>query len=459
MAPDNRVVRGTGAFSVQLPYSSTFTVTLGVSQTTQDQAFIPLTSNSALTLAGGLHANDLAALPAQSLNGKVMTVVQDYRLVGRPLPKLYGTLRIREEKLDDQTPSLSFLTGYSPADQSITLPSVKSPAPESEAWSRRNDVYGLDADYSINRYVDVSLLVERRTRVHPEPREVPRDGENVFGGGVRARPLDNLNVTANYKYGQRKMDSFDVTTYDDGSGALAERAFLRRFDIADRNQSVFNGAATWSPSEKLDLTFSGWWNKDNYKNSLIGLQSVQNTQVFGEAGVHPSSIVDLSGGFGYGQMKSTQAGGEGTFYTDVTKGLPWTSNVDDKNVYAFAHASWWAQPKKVQLATQYTFTRDLQVNALSQPADPVKALDLPPGFYRTHDVSVEAHWYYTAGLEFGCRYDYVQYDVNDWLAQSIPYVNVNPSLAVPTSAAGFFLGNNKLSYTANMVQVFATRRF
>ena len=173
MWPDNHVVRGNAAFSVQLPYSSTFTASLGISQTTQEQSFIPVTINTKQyggavgDSAAGVMGNSLAALPAANLGGKVMSIVQDYRLTGRPAPRLFGTLRFREEKLDDQTPELAFIHGIAATDQSVTRLASASAAVVSEAWSNKKAVFGLDADYSLTSQFDVSLLAEHRTRTHP----------------------------------------------------------------------------------------------------------------------------------------------------------------------------------------------------------------------------------------------------------------------------------------------------
>jgi MtrB/PioB family decaheme-associated outer membrane protein len=460
--PDNRVVRGTGVFSLNLPYSSVFTATLGISRTTQEQAFIPITMNTRQwggavgDSAAGLRANSLAALPALNLGGKVMSITQDYRLTGRLVPALNTTLRVREEKLDDQTPSLAFIHGVSATDQSVSRLASASAANETEEWSNTKDVFGLDADYAVNSKANVGLLAEHRIRKHPL-REVEKDAENVFGANVRLRPMDNVSVTGSYKYGQRKQDSFDAGAYDG-----TERSDMRRLDLANRNQSIFNATAMWAPSEMLDLSVSGWWSKDDYPDTRIGLQSSENAQVFGEAGIHPTAVLDLTGGFGYGRIKGKQAGVEGGSTADpAVLSDPWSSNVDDKNVYAYANASWWAKPKKVRFDVQYTFTRDLQINTLADTLTamtPGLDISLPGAFYRTHELALEGRWFYTAGLELGARYEYTKYDVSDYMNQAIPYLDVNPT-SPSTAATAIYMGNNRMSFKANRIQVFATRRF
>ncbi len=457
-APDNNLLRGRIVGSWQLPYASTFTATIGVSQTTQKQDFLPMTVNPFQLAKYG--STGLLDLERGNLDGKVTDVVQDYRLTGRPFANFYGTLRFRQEKMDDQTPTLGLPNGFINYDQGWSRGAV-----ESEAASNTKTIYGLDADYSLGKRADVSILVEGRQRELPDWREVTKDAEGILGGKLTLRPLDNLDASVGYQYGQRRMDSFILDAYDG-----AEWPLFRRYDVADRNQSKLNGEISWSPVEKLDLSVSGWWSKDDYPNSTWGLQSVDNTQVFGEGTVHAVRNLDLSGGFGYGLQKSDQASIENgtSVVADTTARAPWTANLEDKSVYAFARADWWAKSRKLQVTADYTFTRDMQTYDFSNywirsaagilPAATTTAIDLPSDLYRMNDAALTAKWHYSPQFDLGCTYGYTQYDVADALYQNIPYVNVNPTNA-GSAATAIFLGNGKLNYTAHRFQVFATRRF
>jgi hypothetical protein len=152
--------------------------------------------------------------------------------------------------------------------------------------------------------------------------------------------------------------------------------------------------------------------------------------------------------------------------SDTTARAPWTADLEDKSVYAFARAEWWARPTKLQIAADYTFIRDFQtyefantrIASISGILPTATATDLAPALYRTNDAALTATWHYAPQVELGCTYGYTQFDVHDVLAQNVPYVNVNPT-NVGSAATGIFLGNAKLSYTAHRFQVRATRRF
>lgn len=470
MAPDNRVVRGRFSFGYQLPYASTFTATFGVSQTTQDQAFAPMTVNSAINAI----SKDSLLLATPGLQGKVMDIVQDYRLTGRPVSKLYATLRFREEKMDDQTPAMALPYGFVNYDNSWSRPADPRLAPEAEAWGHKTDVLGLDASYALTSQVDVSLVAERRTRER-DHREVEKDAENVFGGRLHVRPMDGVELSGGYKYGQRTQDSFNVLDYGDSNYVThtytyAEWPAFRRYDVADRNQTVSDAQASWSPNDKVELSATGWWSKDEYPNSPYGLQSTDNNQYLGELTFHATKTLDLSGGFSYGVSNSDQSSIENgtSVVADTTARAPWKANLKNKSNFGFAKAEWWAMPKKLQVTGEYTFTRSFDTYAFSNnsiasaagilPAATTTAINLPADMYRLHEVQLTGVWHYTATLELGGRYTYSKYDVNDALSQNVRMLNTNPTNAA-SAATGMFMGNSKLSFTANQVQVFATRRF
>jgi MtrB/PioB family decaheme-associated outer membrane protein len=460
-APDNDVARGRVVASWQLPYASTFTATVGVSQTTQKQDFPAMTVNDTILVRSRVGTDSLA-LERGNLEGKVMDIVQDYRLTGRPVANFYGTLRFRQEKMEDKTPLLGLPYGFVNYDQAWSRT-----AAETEAASNTKTVFGFDGDYSFTKQVDLSVLVEHRMRDLPEWREVVKDAENVFGAKLHLRPMDNLDAAVGYQMGQRRMDAFIEEAYDG-----AEWADLRRYDVADRDQTKFDGSVSWSPSTLLDLSVSGWLGKDDYLDTKYGLQSVENTQVFGEGTVHAAKNLDLSGGFGYGQQKGKQASIENpnAGESDTMSVAPWTANLEDKSAYGFARMDWWNKGKKFQVTTEYTFTRDMQSYDFAHVILPsasgiipanvaaTTAINWPNSFYRVHDVALTTTWHYAPQTDVGCTYGYTSADFADQLYQNVPYVNVNPT-NVATGASAIFLGASRTGYVAHRFQVRASRRF
>ena len=456
--PDNTVTRGRVAYSAQLPKATTFTATVGVSQAKQDDAFLPYTSNTAIAYSR------LDSLPEKKVEAEVQTVVTDFRLTGRPADKLFGTLRFHTENNDNKTPVIDF-QGFSPYDQSFTVGAI-----ENEQWGMNQMNVGLDLSYELSSMADLSLLAEHRAREH-DLREVEKDKENVFGVGLRLRPMDDVDVTANWRMGQRRFDSLNEEDYQNAAGVFVEPSGLQRYDVADRDQNSANGAISWTPNSRFDVTVSTTWTKDDYKDATYGLQNADNLVLFVDGTLRMTKTLDLTGGYGFGQMKSKMASNEvsaaaryDTLYT-----TNWFLDEKDQNVYVFMNAEWRMKPKFTWKA-DYTLSRSMnkydfssfrvapRVAPVVPPAAFVPAQDVPNTFYRTHDVTLEARWKWTAQMDLACQFQYVQFDVADFAVEEAPILGGSLSGTTFTPNA-IYLGDWYHDYTARRVAFLATRRF
>lgn len=450
--PDNRVVRGRVAYSAQLPKASTFTATVGMSKATQDDNFLPFTSNRLLAYS------NLDSLPQKNVEAEVTTIVMDVRLTGRPASKLFGTLRYRSEDNQNDTPTLDF-KGFSPYDQGFTVGVI-----ENHQFAASNTNLGLDLDYELADWADLSVLGEHRTRTH-EHREVEEDAENVFGLGLRLRPLDAVDFSMNWRMGQRRLDTFLEEDYQNAAGQQIEPVGLQRYDVGDRDQNMLTGSLNWVVGPRLDVSVSSSWSKDEYVDAKYGLQDADNILLFVEGTIHASKTFDVSGGYGFGQVKTTMASSEysASFRPDTAATMDWWIDEQDRNIYVFTNAEWQVKPKVVVKA-DYTFSRSLNdydfsnVTTVRNGSRRAEAIDVPSTFYRSHDVTLEARWKWTASMDLAVQGQYVQFDVDDFAVDNIPLLGGSLSGSTFTPNA-IYLGDSYRDYTARRVAVLATRRF
>ena len=441
LAPDNHVVRGNLALGVRLPRAATFSATLGLSRTEQDDAFLPFTINTAIA------ERSLDSLPARSLNGKMTQFTQDYRLTGEPVGRLFGTLRFHSDHLDNQTPEYTFI-GQAIADQQWTAGAVSN-----KPFGNSNWVAGVDADADLTDWVGLSLLGERRRSEHTD-REVDADNENVFGGSLKLHPDMDVSLSGGWTHRQRKLDHFEIAEYEDANGSLTEQAGLRRFDVADRNQDAATADLDWALGRRVDLSVQYQYTKNDYPNSVFGLQNTEQSVVEGEATLHLPRQFDVSGGYGFGQNITNQASNESnhTPPPDADAATNWSANLRDRNVYIFSRAQWWAMPKKLLLSADYSFSRAIGDFNLANAAN--TAVDVPGTLYRLHDLQVEARWRLRYDLDIAGRYGFEEYDVSDFAAQNIPLLGLTAG-----SATAIYLGDSYQGYKAHRVALLASRRF
>ncbi len=439
LAPDNRLVSGQVALGYRLPRRTTFSATVGASQGTQDDAFLPFTINSAIA------QRSLDSLPARSLDGKRVSVRQDYRLTTRAWPGVSGTLRFHSSHVDNQTPELSFIGGVR-GDQSFSRGERKN-----HPYGHTHSVLGADLDFRVAGPLGVGVLVERRTRDRTF-REIEKDDENVFGAHASADLTDDLSLSANVRVAERTLDAFHDSDYKNAAGVFIEQPKLRRFDVANRKQTAGGADVSWQPVRWFGVDAQYGYQLNDFPDSRYGLGREEQHLVVTEATLRPRPRVALSGGYGFGQAETEQNSNETNASAPPTDdaATDWTATIKDRNVYVFGNAEWWAIERRLAFTAAYEFTRALGDYRFRL----TPSVSLPTTLYRRHDAQLGARWRLQHSTEIGGRWSYEEYDVTDVLNENIPLLQFTG-----TSATAIYLGDSHQDYRAHRLEVLATRRF
>jgi len=438
LAPDNTVMRGNMSLGLRLPRSSMLAATLSVSEGKQDDPFLPYTINSLLP------QSSLDSLPAHSLDARMRTVTQDYRLTGRPLPSVWGVLRYHDDNITSKTPEL-FFTGFSPTDASFTA----SPEENSPFGSRRSTL-GTDVNWNIAPWAGVSVLAEVTHRTRTD-REVTDDKESVLGGHFDLHPGDALSLSGGFRQGDRKEDAFDTQFMLDSG----DKATLRRYDVANRRQSAADATLTYDFGPQLETTVDYTFTLNDYPDTQLGLQKSEEHLIIGDATYQLTDRVELNLGYGYNKVDTRQAGQQsGTATLPATN---WWANLRDETVFVYSRDSWWAIPEKLKMEADYTFTRAHGIYGLTNdPKSPLipAGVDLPNTLYRRHELMLESSWTVQPQFDLTARFGYDQYDVVDFANTDIPLLGVTT-----TGATAVYLGDFLQSYVAHRYMLLMTRRF
>ncbi len=450
--PTNRALRGSVALGLQLPQRTALTATVGLGRHKQNDAWLPFTTNTAIPQAA------TTPLPGTSTDAEARTLSQDYRLVSRALSKVTGTLRFSQFKLDNKTEEHTFL-GYSRLDATWVADTVTA-----HPFSNEQMTFGADLDATPVSRVTIGGTFERRRREHTL-REVEKDDENVFGVRLNVRPSDVVTLQGRYQHGKRELDAFHLDDYrqdGDPNRPLIEQPGLRRYDVADRKRDEAGGGLSWMVGERLELAATYGFVRNDYDQSLLGLQEEKQHSFVAEATVHASERVDLSGGYGFGKLQVSQRSSESGATLSTADSTRWTADVDDRNVYVFATADWEVGPK-ISLRAGYEFSRDrAKYDLANDPSKVVQlAQDLPETFYRRHDAALELRYQLAGGLDLAGRYAFERFEVDDFASQSFDFVTQgtgNPEFpAVSTTA--IYLGDAIQDYDAHRVALLLRKKF
>ena len=109
--PSNKAWTLKGGTTLKFGAKTRLTADLAFGQWTQNEPFIPYTTNTAIKTPGGQNATT-AALPATSLDGKIDTLALNGFFTTRLTDALHLNARFRHYKNDNKTPRIEFADGY-----------------------------------------------------------------------------------------------------------------------------------------------------------------------------------------------------------------------------------------------------------------------------------------------------------------------------------------------------------
>lgn len=274
--PDSRALNGTLGVIYKLPLHSRLTADVNVGRWTQNDAFIPYTSNAAISTP---------PLPARSLNGKVNTTGATLQLTSTPITNLNLSARWRYYDFDNRSPRIVF-PGYVRFD-AVLEPIGRISVPYSYKTSRGD----LTATYDLGK-ADIEAGFRSETRHHTF-REVERDTENVvrLGGDVRAIPWTLFRVS--YEFGNRSINGYGAEFAEGASFIEPEDPVqppaLRRFDVNARRVSRIVSMLQFTPRDgNLTFDLDYLYNLDKYKNAQFGLQRWKTNSFTAEATYAPA---------------------------------------------------------------------------------------------------------------------------------------------------------------------------
>ena len=192
-------------------------------------------------------------------------------------------------------------------------------------WDYKQDNYTLSGDYGMGKS-SFNLAFERENfdRSH---REREKTWENKFKLGYTNRGLADATVRLSLEDARRRgseyqptepydafnaLSFFDPTTIKTGLSltAYADRAAdQRKYDLADRDQTVFNARVNYMLRENLDLGVSGQLKQIKYPDSLLGRNGKQRQDSLNlDLGYQPSAEQNIFGYYSYqsGEMHQNE---------------------------------------------------------------------------------------------------------------------------------------------------------
>lgn len=431
LAPNNDYLRAFGSASLRLPASTRLNVTVARGILKQNDLFMPYAENPFVVFSGVagqpgvVYAKD-AALPRESLNGRMTTTQGDVKLTSRVTKALNVRAGLRYYALDDERPQI-FFPGYSSSGDAYFRRGIG----QKDANGQKalfNNIGGytrqrmnLGAAYRIGR---VTLDGEvTRTRMDYVERQVEETVDDAIRGTIRV-PIGAGNLNAFYLVADRE--------YEGDYHVGLETSGVRAYDVWARERNQFGADFELPIGENLTAGFgvSGW--KDEYPGAAegftygYGLQDSSNTSLFVLTHYTVGTMTfGATAGFDRYDINSLQVT-KTSLTTDYNPVNRWTRESKDRVLWLGLEALVPVTAKgKWETAVDFQrFKGQWDTTNLGTPdVNSAVAYTYPEISDRTVSVRSSLLWDFTERIAFEVRYLFEPYRLDDFTTDIMnPYM-------------------------------------
>jgi len=219
---------------------------LAIGRMTQNQDFLPYTVNQDLTSA---------ALPQNSLDGKVNTLNANFRLNLKPIRSLSINADAKVDRKDNKTNRTSY--SYTALDSEID-----SATRTNSPYGYRLYSIGLNGSYYFKHRSSISTGYEyqRKSRTHSE---VGLTKTHRAWGKAKYQLNNNNNISAKITKSRRDASNFVLLT--------KQTDLMRKYYLADKDRTKLSLFMSTLFLEHFSLDVNIDYSTDSYSNSTIGL--------------------------------------------------------------------------------------------------------------------------------------------------------------------------------------------
>lgn len=388
-------------------------------QMKQNDPFLPYTLNGAIQ---GIAENGskfdpttTANLPAQSLNGKVVTTSATAN-AGNRFGLFDLVVRYRYYDYDDKTPRIEF-PGY------VRFQAVW------EAVGRINVPYshtrqnaGAELGFQVLPSTRLALSFDNE-RWDRKFREVKNTNEDVWKLSADTRPNEHVSLRASYEHGNRTNDGYNPNAQSDSfvePEALTNLPDLRKFDEAARTDNAWNVLATFLLTDSVSVSVGTTGRKDNYNDSIFGLKSDDVKNYNAEFSYTPGPKRDF---FAFGEHMDRRS----LQNARQSGAIPSTNPLDNWAADLKEMTDTWGLGWTERLSTAWTFglTGNLS-HSDGQARFPRPAGANPPGigFNNYEDITLatgvaKLDYAFSPATTVGVFYRYEKYTIDSFLLQGL----------------------------------------
>ena len=179
-------------------------------------------------------------------------------------------------------------------------------------WDNKQLAAGLSADYRIDKTSSFNAAYDREN-VDRRNREVNTTHEDKLKLGYTNRGIEKATVRLSYEYDQKRGSGYNpltpylpyggesffnlaatpasaANTTNLANAVVARASTLRKLDVSDRNQNIFNGRLNYAVREDMDFGVSYQWKEADYPESnTLGRDNTKSQTLNFDLNYQPSA--------------------------------------------------------------------------------------------------------------------------------------------------------------------------
>ncbi|MBC7952840.1 MAG: MtrB/PioB family decaheme-associated outer membrane protein [Rhodospirillaceae bacterium] len=402
LAPSNTAHSFYADGGYQFTDTTRLVTNLSYSQYLQDDTFLPYSINGTP-----------AALPRQSLDGRISTTTANVELTSRPLPRLDTKTRYRftDRRNDTAVSQFNYYTADSTAQSGILR--------RNTPFSYKENLAGLDLGYALTPRTKLMSGYEFRQfqRSHSER---AKNIDNTTYVGVRSSLAEGLTSNAKYSRMWRDGSTYSPTgslvyTNAPGFAVYDNNPGLRKYYEADMIRDRIQAGFNYSPVEAWTLGASGGLVIDEYVRSDLGLTDSVATTATVDANYVASPEFSMTGFYTYERRVTDQAGEQATLAQVGDVSRRWFVNIAE-DAHTVGLGSVWQIREGWKLLTDYAFVWTVTETDPTRNSANVTGLasSFPDITSKSHSISARAEYDLTDNVVIGFGYALEIYRSKDW---------------------------------------------
>ena len=364
-----------------------------------DEPLQPFTINSALATI---------PLPRTNADAGAHVFSTNVNLTSRPMTDWRFGARFRNYTYSNQMPATS-ITNYNNYDAGTST--TPTGGPDLYAHDRTT----FDADATWSGLTPVALTVGYTHNANGyDARIFQSSGENVLRLSADAVGTSWATFRVVYEVGSRSGSDLDEQSLID----IGEHPEMRHYDLADRTRNRFMGQIDFVPSDVWMFSVSGGILRDDYDETIFGLQKANgNTFSLGADYQVPSGF-GFGGTYNYERYTGLQQSHEGDSsaaqFDDPLRN--WTSDAKETVHYFSIYATPPRIGKNTEVRFSYDFSDARANNVYTIPAGSpiVTPNQLPEVFNKLQQLHIDGRYRLTKNLAASLSYLYEPLKIYDY---------------------------------------------